>query len=254
VRTTTGAGRRLLVGLLVAACLAVAAVLAAVVLLAALPGVGDAPARTAAIMREHGARPVGLPLPERVTASVVAVEDRRFYKHHGVDLRSVGRVLWSGLRGRGWEAQGGSTITQQLAKRLYTGDHSGLTVKLRQVGLALKLEQRYSKAQILRMYLDAVYFGDGHWGVVQASQGYFGKPPTRLSWAEASLLAGLVQAPTAYDPTVHLAAAEHRQRHVLDRLVAAGALTRAQADAAGRQLASEAHRLGFRTIQGGVPR
>jgi len=238
-----------LVGLLIATCLAVAAVAAALALLISLPGVGDAPARTAAIMREHSGRPLRLPLPERVASSVVAVEDRRFSTHHGVDLRSVARVVWSGLRGRGWEAQGGSTITQQLAKRLYTGDHTGLTVKLQQIGLAVKLEQRYSKARILRMYLDAAYFGDGHWGVVQASHGFFGKPPTRLSWAEASLLSGLVQAPTAYDPTVHLAAAEHRQRHVLDRLVAAGALTRAQADTASRQLASEARRLGFRTVQ-----
>jgi membrane peptidoglycan carboxypeptidase len=240
-----------LIGLMIAASLAVAAVVAALALLISLQGVGDAPARTAAIMREHGGRPLRPPLPRRVTSSILAVEDRRFATHHGVDLRSVARVMWSGVCGDGFQDQGGSTISQQLAKRLYTGDHSGLTVKLRQLGLAIKLEQRYSKAQILRMYLDAAYFGDGHWGVVQASHGYFAKPPTRLSWAEASLLAGLVQAPTAYDPTVHLAAAQHRQRHVLDRLVAAGALTPAQADTASRQLASEAHRLGFRTIQAG---
>jgi len=73
---------------------------------------------------------------------------------------------------------------------------------LEQVGLAIKLDARYSKAQILGMYLDSVYFGDGHWGIVQASQGYFGKPPARLSFGEASLLAGLVQAPSVYDPRV----------------------------------------------------
>ena len=243
--------RRVLVGLLIAGCLAVTAMLGAMVLLSTLPGVGDAQARAAAIVREHDGRPVRLPLPVRVASSVVAVEDRRFYAHHGVDLRSVARVMWSGLLGRGFQDQGGSTISQQLAKRLYTGDHSGLGVKLRQVGLAIKLERRYSKAEILRMYLDAVYFGGGHWGVARASEGYFGKPSARLSWGEASLLAGLVQAPSSYDPTVHLAAAERRQRHVLDRLVAAGVLSRAQADTASRQLASEARRLGFRTVQGG---
>ncbi len=205
----------------------------------------------AAILRQHGGRSVGLPVPSRVAASAVAVEDRRFYAHHGVDPQSVARVVWAGLRGRGWQDQGGSTITQQLAKRLYTGDRGGLWATLEQVGLAIKLEWRYPKAQILRMYLDSVYFGDGHWGVVQASEGYFAKPPQRLSWGEASLLAGLVQAPSAYDPTAHLAAAEHRQRHVLDRLVAIGTLRPAQADAASRRLAAEAGRLGFTTAQAG---
>jgi membrane peptidoglycan carboxypeptidase len=241
-------GRRVaLVTLLVAACMVMAAMIAAAVVLAAVPGVGDAQARVAAILREHGGRSVGLPVPNRIAASVVAVEDRRFYAHHGVDLQSLARVVWAGLRGKGWANQGGSTITQQLAKRLYTGDRGGVWGTLEQVGLAIKLDWRYPKAQVLRMYLDSVYFGNGSWGVTQASEGYFGKPPAGLSWGEASLLAGLVQAPTAYDPKVHLAAAERRQRHVLDRLVAVGTLRRAQADAAGRRLAAEAGRLGFTT-------
>ncbi len=240
----------MLLGLLIGSCVAVVGALAATALLASLPEVGDAQARVGAMLREHGARPVGLPPPKRVTSSLVAVEDQRFYTHHGVDLPSVARLAWSGLRGDDLHDEGGSTIGQQLAKRVYTGDRGGLGVKLRQVGLAVKLERRYSKDQILGMYLDAAYFGGGHWGVVQASQGYFGRPPGRLSWGEASLLAGLIQAPSAYDPTAHLAAAELRQRHVLDRLVAAGVLSRAEADAAGRGFASEARRLGFRTVQG----
>jgi membrane peptidoglycan carboxypeptidase len=240
-----------LVAGLLAGCLLLASAIAGVLLLIALPGVGDAQGRVAAILREHGGRSVGLPVPARVADSVVAVEDRRFYAHHGVDPQSVARVVWGGLRGRGWEDQGGSTITQQLAKRVYTGDRGGLMGMLDQVGLAIKLDWRYSKAQVLRMYLDSVYFGDGHWGVVQASEGYFGKPPQALSWGEASLLAGLVQAPSAYDPKVHLAAAEDRQRHVLDRLVAAGTLGRAQANAASRRFAAEAGRLGFSSAAAG---
>ena len=231
--------------LLLGAALFVIAVIAGMVLLAAMPGVGDAQARAAASLREHGGRSVGVPPPSRVAESVVAVEDRRFYAHHGVDPQSLVRVVWAGLRGRGWADQGGSTITQQLAKRLYTGSSGGMLNTLEQMGLAIKLDRSYSKAQILGMYLDSVYFGDGHWGTVQASQGYFRKPPAGLSWGEASLLAGLVQAPSAYDPRVHLAAAEQRQRHVLDRLVATGMLRPAQADAAGRGLAAEAGRLGF---------
>jgi membrane peptidoglycan carboxypeptidase len=243
-----GRGRRwLLVAALATAWLLLAAAIASAILLAALPGVGDAQSRVAAILRQHGGRSAGLPPPSRVAESVVAVEDRRFYAHHGIDPQSLLRVAWADLRASGGGDQGGSTITQQLAKRVYTGDRGGVMVKLAQVGLAIKLERRWSKEQILGMYLDAAYFGDGRWGVVQASQGYFGKPPQRLSWGEASLLAGLVQAPSAYDPRTHLAAAERRQRHVLDRLVATGTLSRAQADAAARRMAAEARRLGFTT-------
>jgi membrane peptidoglycan carboxypeptidase len=238
--------RRLLVAALAAVWLLLAAAIVSAILLAALPGVGDAQSRVAAILREHGGRSAGLPPPSRVAESVVAVEDRRFYAHHGIDPQSLLRVAWAGLRASGGD-QGGSTITQQLAKRIYTGDRGGVMVKLAQLGLATKLERRWSKEQILGMYLDAAYFGDGRWGVVRASEGYFGKPPQRLSWAEASLLAGLVQAPSAYDPRTHLAAAERRQRHVLDRLVATGTLNRAQADDAARRMAAEARRLGFTT-------
>jgi penicillin-binding protein 1A len=239
--------RRILVAMMVIGCLAVVALIAAAGFLAALPGVGDAPGRVAAILREHGGRPGDSPPPSKVASSIVAVEDQRFYAHHGVDLQSVIRVAWGWVISRGSRDQGGSTITQQLAKRLYSGHRAGLLVELEQVGLALKLEQRYSKPEILRMYLDAVYFGDGRWGVVQASEGYFGKPPQRLDWGEASLLAGLVQAPSAYDPRVHLAAAVRRQRHVLDRLVATRVLGPVEAAAASRRFAVEAGRLGFVT-------
>jgi membrane peptidoglycan carboxypeptidase len=95
-----------------------------------------------------------------------------------------------------------------------------------------KLEARYSKQQILEMYLAAVYFGHGFYGLPAAARGYFEVAPSRLSWAQASLLAGLVQAPTAYDPYTHLDLARSRQRHVLDRLVATRVLTSGEADAA----------------------
>jgi membrane peptidoglycan carboxypeptidase len=228
-------------------CLGVLALLAGIVLLTSLPGVSDAQNRTAAILESNHATSVGLPLPNRLASSIVAVEDQRFYAHHGVDLPSVARVAWAAVTRRGTQTQGGSTITMQLAKRLYTGDKGGWTLKVREMGLAIKLEQRYTKTQILQMYLDSLYFGAGHWGAVQASEGYFHKPPQDLTWGEASLLAGLVQAPSLYDPHVHLGLAEQRQHHVLDRLVATGLVSRPQALDAARSFQSEASQLGFGT-------
>ena len=240
-------GRAVLIALGVAGCLGVLVLLAGVALLTSLPGVSDARDRTDAILQTYHAKSVGLPLPNRLATSIVAVEDQRFYAHHGIDLPSLARVAWAGLTRRSWQSQGGSTITQQLAKRLYTGDRGGWTLKLRQIGLAIKLEKRYTKKQILEMYIDSLYFGSGHYGAVQASKGYFHKPPRELTWGEASLLAGLVQAPSLYDPRVHLASAEQRQYHVLDRLVANGLLSRQQALDAARSFQSEAARLGFAT-------
>jgi penicillin-binding protein 1A len=123
---------------------------------------------------------------------------------------------------------GGATIEQQLAKMLYAPG-TGLRAELEQVGVAFRLDATYSKAHILAMYLDAAYFGDGAYGCTAAAEHYFGVPPAKLSWGQATLLAGLVQAPSEYDPHGHLALARNRQRHVLARLVATGAMTPAEA-------------------------
>jgi penicillin-binding protein 1A len=129
---------------------------------------------------------------------------------------------------------GGATIEQQLAKMLYTDGHQGTMDRIEQVGLALKLDRTYTKAQILRMYLDTAYFGHGYYGVDAAAQGYFGRSAAHLTWPQAALLAGLVQAPTAYDPVTHPALATSRRAHVLDRLAATGALPEARASAFAR--------------------
>jgi membrane peptidoglycan carboxypeptidase len=126
---------------------------------------------------------------------------------------------------------GGSTIPQQLAKQLYAHG-SGLSETLREIGLGIVLSLHYSKAQILDMYLNAIYYRHGYWGDVAAARGYFGRDPNGLDWAQASLLAGLPQAPSAYDPLEHLRLARLRQHHVLDRLVVNHYLNRAQANAA----------------------
>ena len=213
---------------------AAASMIAGLVYLSTLPGVSDAEARVKAQLATHHAPDSGRSVAEKLGRAIVAVEDARFYTHHGIDVQAVGRAAWATIRLQQGD-QGGSTITQQLAKRLYRSGE-GWTSKAAQLGLALKLEARYTKSQILEMYLNAVYFGDGQWGADAACRAFFHKPCDDLDWAEASLLAGLVQAPSAYDPTRHFAAARARQRHVLDRLVAVGQLDREQANAAYNEL------------------
>jgi penicillin-binding protein 1A len=127
---------------------------------------------------------------------------------------------------------GAATLEQQLAKNLYYPGDDSVVAKVREAELALKLDHSYSKNEVLRLYLADVYFGHGFYGLPAAAQGYFGVTPARLSWTQASMLAGLVQAPSAYDPLSHLSTGRLRQHHVLSRLVATGVLSVAQADAA----------------------
>ena len=146
----------------------------------------------------------------------------------------MARVSASWLTGGGAADQGGATIYQQLAKMLYTRGRSGATVELEQVGLAVKLFLTYSSRQILRMYADVAYFGNGDYGIAAASCGYFGVPPAAMSWPQAALLAGLVQGPSADDPLRHPVQARQREVHVIGRLAATGEITRQQASAALR--------------------
>ena len=190
------------------------------------PSVGDAEHRIAALLAVHGEKdPHALPVPDPVGTAVIATEDSRFYLHRGIDPIAVGRAAFR--FGTGASDPGGATLDQQLAKNLYAPDASGPAAKVEQVELAVKLDTTYPKQQILQMYLAVVYFGHGLYGLSAAARGYFGLPPSELSWAQASLLAGLLQAPSAYDPYVHPDLARQRQRHVLSRLVATGVLTQA---------------------------
>jgi penicillin-binding protein 1A len=207
--------------------------IAGAIYLTSLPGVGDAEARVRAILAAHGGTPGAMPPPARLGKAVVAVEDENFYSNVALDvLDGAGRAALAVLQ-RGGDP-GGSTIGQQLAKILYPHG-GGLGGTLEEIGLAVELSLHYSKDRILNMYLSAVYYGHGYWGDVAAARGYFGVSPRRLSWAQASLLAGLPQAPSAYDPERHPRLARRRQLHVLDQLVDNGDLSQAQADAARRQ-------------------
>jgi membrane peptidoglycan carboxypeptidase len=183
-----------------------------------LPGVGDARTRIASELHSHRGQLVAIQPRERIARALVAVEDRRFFEHGALDPIAIARVITSSIVGSSVDP-GGSTIAQQLAKVLYDEPET-LPGRLRAIGLAFKLEGDYPKPAILSMYLNAVYFGHDFYGISEASRGYFGRSPGQLTWAQASLLAGLPQAPSAFDPLRHLAAARARQREVLARLVA----------------------------------
>jgi membrane peptidoglycan carboxypeptidase len=197
------------------------------------PSVTDAPARAQAIDVQHHVVYPGPPVPYRFAAALVSTEDHRFYSEPGIDPFAVARLIRGRLTDR--PDQGGATLYQQLAKMLYAPGQSGLLVEAEEAGLGIKLGLTYPKAQILRMYADVAYYGHHYYGLAAASCGYFGVTPARLSWPQAAMLAGLMQAPSADDPIDHPAEGRARQAHVLQRLVATGVLTQVQADQALRQ-------------------
>jgi penicillin-binding protein 1A len=153
-------------------------------------------------------------LPAYVPQAFIAIEDRRFYQHHGVDPLGIARAAMANVLHRG-VSQGGSTITQQLAKNLFLTQERTLSRKIQEAALALWLEHKYSKAQILDLYLNRVYFGAGAYGVESAAQRYFGKSARHLTIAEAAMLAGLVKSPSRLAPTRNPNGAEQRAQVVI---------------------------------------
>jgi len=170
-------------------------------------------------------------IPATMRDSIVAVEDRRFYSHIGVDPVGVARMFWVAkkLHDAGRRLQGGSTITQQLARNLFLTDAYSYGRKIREAVLALAMERKYSKQQILELYLNRVYFGGGAYGADAASRKFFGHPGDHMSLAEAAIVAGLVKAPSHYSPSADAQAARDRAKVVLEVMVDAGAITPAQA-------------------------
>ena len=158
-------------------------------------------------------------LPDYVPKAFIAIEDRRFYSHHGVDPLGITRAVIADLMRRG-ASQGASTITQQLAKNLFLTQERTVSRKLQEMVLAFWLEHKFSKAQILELYLNRVYFGSGAYGVEGAAQRYFGKSARQLTLAEAALLAGLVQSPSRLAPNRNPEGAERRARVVLTDMAA----------------------------------
>ncbi|HWN42488.1 MAG TPA: PBP1A family penicillin-binding protein, partial [Thermoanaerobaculia bacterium] len=179
----------------------------------------------------HVERRIFVPLaqiPQALREAIIATEDARFYSHYGVDPMGIARAVYQNFR-RGRIVEGGSTITQQLAKVLFLTPDKSLERKLKEAVLALELERRYSKDRIIEMYLNQIYFGHGAFGVEAAARTFFGKSVTELSLDEATLLAGLPKAPSTYSPFEHPEAAKRRRATVLARMVDVGSLAAPQA-------------------------
>lgn len=174
-------------------------------------------------------------LPETYLDAVVSVEDHRFYSHIGIDFIAIGRAIVNDIRA-GRFVEGGSTITQQLAKNLYFTQEKKMERKIAEVFLAFDLEENYSKDEILELYVNSIYFGDGYDNVGQASIGYFDKEPAEMTEYESTLLAGVPNAPSKYAPTKNPELARQRQKQVLRRMEACGCFTQEEAETVAAQM------------------
>lgn len=166
-------------------------------------------------------------ISETFVNAVVSVEDRRFYKHKGVDILGIMRAVTTNLKNREL-SEGGSCITQQLAKNIYFMNDNTLSRKVAEVMVAVKIEKELSKEEILELYFNVIYYGSGYYNIKDAAKGYFGKEPSDLSDYEATLLAGIPNAPSVYSLKNNPDLAKKRQKKVLDAMVRMKYMTKEQ--------------------------
>lgn len=163
-------------------------------------------------------------IPDSFKKAIVATEDHRFYNHNGFDMIAFCRAILTNVKD-GELSEGGSTITQQLGRNMYFTQEKLFTRKIAELFVAFELEDNYSKDKILEYYINTIYYGDGYTGIKKAAQGYFNKTPAELTLYEATLLAGLPNAPSAYSPTKNISLAHKRQNQVLNSMVREGFLS-----------------------------
>lgn len=170
-------------------------------------------------------------LPIEYQQAVIAVEDHRFKEHGAIDLIAIGRAIWVNITNLELR-EGGSTITQQVAKNLYfiEDNNNPIKRKVAEIFMAFKLEGMYSKDDILEMYVNTIYFGDGYYGIKEACNGYLDKEPQNMTLYEATMMAGIPNAPSVYAPTVNPDLTRKRQEKVIDSMVEYGYLTQEEAD------------------------
>ena len=187
-------------------------------------------------------------LPDYVAHAVVASEDRTFYTNSGVDLKGIGRALVNNIRGGA--RQGASTLTQQYVERYYVGETTGYVGKAKEAILALKINREQSKDQIIGNYLNTIYFGRGAYGIEAASQAYFGHEAKDLTLSEAAMIAGIIPAPSAWDPAVDEEKARSRWTRVINLMVEDGWISQADANAAEFPKTIDPDTLGGPTMEG----
>lgn len=168
-------------------------------------------------------------MPKDYINAVLAVEDRRFYSHNGIDLISIGRAVLRDIQEMKL-VEGGSTITQQLAKNIYFTQRKEVTRKIAEIFMAFEIEEHCSKDEIFELYVNTSYFGDGYYCVGDASRGYFDKEPIEMDLYECTLLAGIPNAPSVYAPTKNPELARQRQAQVINKMIKYNYLTQKQAD------------------------
>ena len=157
-------------------------------------------------------------VPEIYYKALVAVEDRRFYKHNGFDIIGTTRAIYNDIRANEL-LEGGSTISQQLAKNLYFPQDNTLQRKIAEIFMAMKIEREYEKEDVLELYVNGIYYGSGYYSIYDASKGYFGKEPKDMTDYECTLLVGIPNAPSVYSLDVRADLAEQRQKKVVECMV-----------------------------------
>ena len=170
-------------------------------------------------------------MPNALIQAIIAVEDARFYSHDGYDLSSIARAAFVNVEA-GEIEEGGSTITQQLAKNLFLSQEQSFTRKAEELLLAMNIEKSFSKRKILELYLNTIYFGSNFYGISAASEGYFGKKPKELTVAESAMLAGLPNAPSLYSPYVNFMLAKKRQLVVIEAMLKNKSISKKDAESA----------------------
>ena len=168
-------------------------------------------------------------LPQIYLNAVISVEDHRFYKHNGIDIIAIGRALINDIKAMSF-VEGGSTITQQIAKNEYFTQEKKITRKIAEVFMAFEIEKNYNKDEILEIYINTLYFGDGYYNIKDAAKGYFEKDLDELTDGEWIMLAGIPNAPSVYAPNVNPDLAKQRQKQVIEKMIKYEYLTKNEAD------------------------
>ena len=168
-------------------------------------------------------------LPQIYLNAVISVEDHRFYKHNGIDIIAIGRALINDIKAMSF-VEGGSTITQQIAKNEYFTQEKKITRKIAEVFMAFEIEKNYNKDEILEMYINTLYFGNGYYNIKDAAKGYFEKDLDELTDGEWIMLAGIPNAPSVYAPNVNADLAKQRQKQVIEKMIKYEYLTKNEAD------------------------